>query len=136
MSGQHSPGFGDLPTEFCDPETARIAVLPVPYDQTSTWKKGADRGPSAIIEASHQVEWFDIQTATEVYRHGIATLDPIECDVGPESLADEVDARVSRLLADEVLPVVLGGDHSVSIGAIRAAARIHRGASVLSLIHI
>ena len=126
-------GFGDLPAGFADPASAEIAVLPVPYDRTSTWMKGADRGPQAIIEASHQVEWFDIPTATEVYRRGIATLDPVLCEEGPERLADLVDERVAGLLADGVLPVVLGGEHSVSIGAIRAAARLLPGVSVLQI---
>jgi agmatinase len=128
-----TPGFGDLPAPFFDPSTAAIAVLPVPYDRTSTWKKGADRGPRAIIEASHQVEWYDIPTATEVYRQGIATLEAVECEDGPERLADLVDDRVSAVLTSGVFPVVLGGEHSVSIGAIRAAARLRPGASVLQI---
>jgi len=127
------PGFGDLPASFTDPATAAIAVLPVPYDLTSTWKKGADRGPAAIIEASHQVEWYDVPTGTEVYRQGIATLEPVVCDDGPEKLADLVDGRVSAMLESGVLPVVLGGEHSVSIGAIRAAARLRPGTSVLQI---
>ncbi len=108
-------------------------MLPVPYDRTSTWKKGADRGPTAIIEASHQVEWYDIPTGTEVYRRGIATLEPVNCEEGPERLADLVDEKVAALLESGVLPVVLGGEHSVSIGAIRAAARILPGTSVLQI---
>jgi agmatinase len=126
-------GFADLPETFCDPSTARISILPVPYDQTSTWKKGADRGPAAIIEASRQVEWYDVPTRTEVYRQGIATLDPVVCEEGPERLADLVDDEVARLLRADRLPVVLGGDHSVAIGAIRAAARLRPGLSVLQI---
>jgi len=128
-----SAGFGDLPAGFNDPATAKIAVLPVPYDRTSTWKKGADSGPAAIIEASHQVEWYAIPTGSEVYRQGIATLRPIVCDEGPERLADMVDEHVSALLRAGVLPIVLGGEHSVSIGAIRAAANSRPGTSVLQI---
>ena len=54
----------------------QVAVLPVPYDATSSWVKGADRGPAAIIAASHQVEWHDIQTGTSVHERGIEPLDP------------------------------------------------------------
>ena len=133
MATEKRPGFADLPPEFSNSATARIAILPVPYDRTSTWNKGADRGPAAIIEASHQVEWYDIQTRTEVYRHGIKTLEAVTCEEGPEVLADLVDARVTETLEGGVLPVVLGGDHSVAIGAIRAAARFHGGASVLQI---
>jgi len=67
------------------------------------------------------------------FQRGIATLDPVVCDDGPERLADLVDAKVTALLESGVLPVVLGGEHSVSIGAIRAAARVLPGASVLQI---
>jgi agmatinase len=126
-------GFGDLPARFRDPATAQVVVLPVPYDQASTWKRGADRGPAAMIEASAQLEWFDIPTGTEVYRRGIATLEPMIFDGSPEALADLVEPRVRALLEDGVLPVVLGGDHSVSIGAIRAAAHHSSDAAVLQI---
>ncbi len=103
-----------------DPPT--VSVLPVPYDATSTWRKGADRGPAALLDASTEVELFDLPTATEPYLAGIETLDPIVHAGDPEALADLVEARVGGLLDSGRLPIVLGGEHSVSIGAIRAAA--------------
>lgn len=127
------PRFCELPDELSDPATAAAAILPVPYDRTSTWRKGADQGPLAILAASHHVEWYDLATARETCRLGIATLDPVLCDEGPEQLADMVGERVAELLDRGVLPVVLGGDHAVSIGAIRAAARQFAGLSVLQV---
>lgn len=127
------PPFLDLPEEFSDPKRAAVAILPVPYDATSTWKKGADRGPSALLQASGQVELYDLPSDSEPYRRGIATLTPVFCDEGPERLAEMVDDRVDALLERGQLPVVLGGEHSVSIGAIRAAVRRHPGVSVLQL---
>jgi agmatinase len=62
------PGFGGLAAEFRNPKTAQIVVLPVPYDKTSTWQKGADKGPAALIDASANMELFDIATRSEVYR--------------------------------------------------------------------
>jgi len=103
-----------------DPPT--VSVLPVPYDATSTWHKGADRGPAALLDASTEVELFDLPTATEPYLAGIETLAPITHDGGPEELADLVEAAIGDLLDAGRLPIVLGGEHSVSIGAIRAAA--------------
>jgi agmatinase len=117
------PRFCELPDDLADPAIAAAAILPVPYDLTSTWKKGADSGPLAILEASHHLEWYDVATGRETCRLGIATLDPVLCEGQPEELADLVDGRMTELLRRGVLPVVLGGDHSVSIGAIRAAAR-------------
>ncbi len=133
MKQSSDRGFGDLGPEDSNPETARIVIIPVPYDRTSTWKKGADGGPQAIIEASHQVEWYDIPTGIEVCREGIATLTPIECEEGPERLADLVDQQIRQTLERGALPVVLGGEHSVSIGAIRAAASTYPGTSVLQI---
>ena len=119
-----TPNFLDIEAEFSNPETASIAVLPVPYDATSSWVKGADRGPDSLLRASAHVEGFDIETRTEVHRRGIATLAPIECDqhTSPEVVADRVRETAGGLFDRGVFPVLLGGEHSVSIGAIQAAA--------------
>jgi agmatinase len=65
--------FGGLEEERCRAEDARIVVIPVPYDETSTWIKGAARGPAAVIEASANMELYDIETDSEVYKSGIFT---------------------------------------------------------------
>ncbi len=130
---QDFPRFCELPDELADLDHAVAAVIPVPYDLTSTWKKGADSGPRAILEASHHIEWYDLATRRETCRLGIATLDPVTTDEGPEILADLVDHRVTEVLGRRVLPVVLGGEHSVSIGAIRAVARERRNLTVLQI---
>ena len=127
------PRFCELPDELADPATAVAAILPVPYDRTSTWKKGADKGPLAILEASHHIEWYDVASGWEMCRLGIATLEPVLCEEGPERLAGVVDRRVTELLETGTLPVILGGDHSISIGAIRAAARAFDDVSVLQI---
>lgn len=112
---------------------AAVAIVPVPYDLTSTWKKGADRAPTAILEASTHLEMYDIPTASEPFRSGFATGEPLVCAHGPEILAGLVEARVGGLIGDGKLPVVLGGDHSVSIGPIRAAAGAVPTVTVLQL---
>jgi agmatinase len=133
MADPSWPRFCELPDELADPARAAAAVIPVPYDRTSTWKKGADRAPRAILDASHHIEWFDLATGVESCRRGIATLPPVECEDGPEVLADLLDPQVGGLIEGGTLPVVLGGDHSVSIGAIRGAARVVPGLSVLQI---
>lgn len=127
------PTFLDLPPEYSDPARAAAAVLPVPYDATSTWKKGADQGPRAFLQASTQVELFDIPTGSEPYLQGIATLPPVMHGGAPEGLADTVEASVNVILDRGQIPIVVGGEHSVSIGAIRAVAARFPGSSVLQI---
>lgn len=125
--------FGDFTDEQMRYESAAIAILPVPYDGTSTWIKGADRGPEAILDASFNLEFYDIETATEVYKRGIATLEPVTEDSSPEAMADEVEHRMEQILHDGKFPVLIGGEHSVSIGAFRAMARRYPNLSILQL---
>jgi agmatinase len=125
--------FLDPPAEFTDPASAAIRIIPVPYDATSTYRKGADKGPAALLEASTQVECFDIETRTEVHRRGVHTEAPVECDGPPEALAALVRERVGEALASERFPVVIGGEHSVTIGAVEAAADRFENLSVLQI---
>lgn len=125
--------YGEFEEEFTLYENAAIAILPVPYDGTSTWLKGADKGPKAILEASFNMEFYDIETDSEVFTHGIATVDPVTEDSSPEVMAAEVERRVNALLDDKKFPVILGGEHSVSIGAFRAFAKHYDDFSILQL---
>lgn len=125
--------FGDFtPEEMCY-QSAAIAILPVPYDGTSTWIKGADLGPKALLEASYNLEFYDIETRTEVYKRGIATLEPVTEAASPEAMADAVERRMEQILLDGKFPVLIGGEHSVSIGAFRAMARRYPNLSILQL---
>jgi len=126
-------GFGDLPEPYADPQRARVSIIPVPYDGTSSWLKGADRGPEAIIDASAHLELYDIETDREPCRIGIATDHPVEERSSPEAMVRAVEQRVAGHLAAGRFPGVLGGEHSVTIGAVRAAAAKHPGLSVLQL---
>lgn len=126
-------GFGYLLEEYRDPEKAGIVIIPAPYDQTSTWVKGADLGPEAIIEASGNMELYDIETDSEVYKRGIFTDKPIESEFYPGDMVEVVRRRVQKHLQREKFPVVIGGEHSVSIGAVQAHAENHRGLTVIQL---
>ncbi len=125
--------FGDFEERYTDYGTAEIAILPVPYDGTSTWIKGADKGPWALLEASFNMEFYDLETGTEVFRRGIATLDAVTENASPEAMTDEVERRMDAILADGKFPVVLGGEHSVSVGAFRAMAKRYGEFSILQL---
>lgn len=125
--------YGGLEPEFTAYANAEIVVLPVPYDGTSTWIKGADKGPDAILEASANMELYDIETDSEVYTKGIATLEPVTEASSPEAMSAEVESRVDAILKDKKFPVVLGGEHSVSIGAFKAFAKHYSNFSILQL---
>lgn len=125
--------FGDLPAEFCSKNKSKIVIVPVPYDKTSTWIKGADKGPQAIIEASANMELYDIETDSEVFRQGIFTDEPILCKSGPEIMAGLVEKRVRGHLSKGKFTVSIGGEHSISIGAIKAHAKRYEKISVLQL---
>jgi agmatinase len=125
--------FGGLPPEYSEPGNSKIVVVPVPYDGTSTWVKGADRGPDAIIAASANVELYDIETGSEVYRKGIFTDKPVLESGSPQKMVEVVQRRVSRHLDEGKFVVVLGGEHSISTGCVRAHVQKHPGMSVLQL---
>jgi agmatinase len=126
-------GFGDLPKEFRSYSTSKIAILPVPFDGTSTWKKGADKGPAALLEASANMELFDIETESEVYKRGIHTLPAIRHKGDPAKLAPKVRKSVEKVLADGKFPVTLGGEHSISVGAFQAVAGRWSDLSILQI---
>ncbi len=125
--------YGDFTAEETRYDAASIAILPVPYDGTSTWIKGADKGPEAILDASFNMEFYDIETDSEVYKQGIATLSPVLEGSSPEAMSEEVFARMKQIYADGKFPVLLGGEHSVSIGAFRACAQCYPDFSILQL---
>lgn len=125
--------FGGIPPAYTDYSKAPIVILPLPFDATSTWIKGADRGPDAILEASANMELYDIETDSEVYLRGIHTTDPVMEEKSPEVLAGKVRKKVSKLLDDGKFVVSLGGEHSVSIGVVQAFADKIPGISVLQI---
>ena len=125
--------FGGLPPEYSGRDTSRIALLPVPYDGTSTWVKGADKGPEAILRASANLELYDIETDSQVYLNGIFTEEAVSTDRSPADMVAAVRQKVREHLADGRLAVVIGGEHSVSIGAVQAHAQRYPGMSVLQL---
>ena len=130
---EHKAHFGDLPAEYSALESSEVVVVPVPFDRTSTWLKGADKGPSAIIEASGHMELYDIETDSEVYTKGIFTAEPVDGQQLPEDMAEMVEEQVRKHLENDKFVVVLGGEHSVSIGAAKAHIANNADITVLQL---
>ena len=82
--------YAGIPDEFAKKETAKIVLIPVPYDETSTWQKGADKGPEAFLNASENMELYDIETDSEVYREGIYLAPAVTENTSPESMVESV----------------------------------------------
>ncbi len=116
-----------------DYEDSEIIIVPVPYDETSTWMRGADKGPDAILEASPNLEFYDVETASEAHLAGIHTLEPILEKDTPEKLVNAVHDKTLYLLTENKFPVIIGGNHTVSIGAIKAFSEYFDNLSVLQL---
>ena len=112
---------------------SRIIIIPVPYDETSTWMKGADKGPDAILDASVNLEFFDVETGTEAHLAGINTIHPILEKETPDKLVNAVYDSASSVLSDNKFPVIIGGNHTVTIGAVRAFSAHFNNLSVLQL---
>ena len=123
-------GFAALPAEYSGYERARVVVLPVPYDSTASGWVGSREGPAAIIEASGNMELYDIGIGSEPYRVGIHTLPELAFHAGgPEAMVDRIEAVVGELLDGGKFVVTLGGEHTVAVGAVRAYAKRTPGPS-------
>jgi len=125
--------FAGLAPAFSEYEKSKIVILPVLYDETSTWVKGSDKGPEALLEASVELEWYDIETKTQVYLQGIYTATPIAEKKTPELLCETVEHRLSKYIAEKKFPVIIGGNHTVSVGAFRAMAKEYDDLTILQL---
>jgi agmatinase len=125
--------FGGLEPEFSSLDRAGAVVVPVPYDFSTSYQGGTRWGPHAILAASQNMElWDDELGAT--YRSGIHTLPPLEpTALGPEAMAARVEKAVGWVLDGGRVPAILGGEHSITAGAVRAAVRRHPGLSVLQI---
>jgi agmatinase len=130
---KNTPNYGYLPEEYSDPENSDIVIIPVAYDGTSTWVKGADKGPAAIIEASANMELYDIETDSEVYKRGIFTERLIGGEISTIEMVEAVVDNVKYYLGKGKFTIVIGGEHSVNIGSVKAHAEKYEDLTVLQL---
>jgi agmatinase len=129
-----SRNFMHLDAPYADFATARVVVVPVPYDLSTTYRPGTREGPNAIVDASRNLELYDSELRRSPYRVGIHTLPPVEIVAGDAAaMARRSEQVTSELLKAGKFVVTLGGDHSVSIGVIRAFAGRYPNLSVLQL---
>jgi agmatinase len=125
--------FGGIYPEY-SLRDALFIVVPVPYDLTSTYQPGSRRGPAAIIEASTNMELYDEELKKEIFSAGIHTTLPLAIDArGPKHMVNSVRKKISRIVAMDKIPVMLGGEHSISFGAVQALREKFPQLTVLQL---
>jgi agmatinase len=132
LSNKLPYNFGGLPAQYSAYKNSNIFVLPVPFDKTSSWIKGSDKGPQAIINASRNMELYDIETDSEVYKEGIHTAKAIT-SANVQTMINTVRQKVRNALTDNKFVVLLGGEHTVSLGTIQAHAAFFNSFSILHL---
>jgi agmatinase len=126
--------FLGIPSEFSEFEKSEYVILPVPYEQTTTYQHGTKNGPEAIIQASHEVETFDEELKFEPYRAGICTLNLLEINsVEPIAMLQRIHQATEQLIDAGKRMVMLGGEHTISIGAVKAFKEKYPDLSVLQL---
>ncbi|MCW1296610.1 MAG: agmatinase [Candidatus Parvarchaeota archaeon] len=110
--------FLGLEEEFSNFDKSKFVVVPVPYDSTTSYVPGCRNAPLEIIKASRQVELFDVETESEAHKKGICTIDEIEPVRGnSEAMVRRIYEVVKDILDKKKLPILLGGEHTITLGA-------------------
>lgn len=125
--------YAGIPKEYSKLDVSKIVLMSVPYDRTSTWGKGADKGPEAFLIASENMELYDLESDTEVYKQGIFLAKTLKCKKQPEKMVMQVKSETLKYLNAGKLFTMIGGEHSISIGAIMACIEKFENISVLQL---
>ena len=126
--------FGGLDPEFSAYETSRVVLLPIPFEATTTYRPGTRDGPGAILRASRGLELYDEELDVEPYLLGLHTMDELELSRSSLEIAHrQVEELVLQMLEDGRFPVLLGGEHSLSLGAVRASQKVFPDLSVVQL---
>jgi len=117
--------------QTCHYDVAKYVIQPVPYDKSSTWKRGAAKAPASILEASMHLEDYDIETDSQAVKAGIKTEEPFFCDGDAPVVVDALKPLAKRFFVEEKIPCFIGGDHSISIGVFQALKDLGKDFSIL-----
>lgn len=126
--------FAALTPQYTEFETSKVVILPIPYDSTTTWRSGSRDGPLAIIDASQHLELYDHELDRECHLVGIHTLPELQPSMkGPEETVMRVHQVASDLIRKDKFVVMLGGEHSLTVGMVKAFRERFDSLSVLQL---
>jgi agmatinase len=126
--------FLSLAEEQCNIDEAKVILIPIPYDSTVSFRSGTRDGPAAIIDASYGLEDYDAELDLDVSTLGIYTSPALESHMaGPEQMVKRIKEAVKTYMQDGNIVGVIGGEHSISIGAVQAHREVYPDISVLYL---
>lgn len=126
--------FGGLEPCFSDYMNSKAVVLPLPYEATTTFLKGTASGPESLLRASAALEFYDEELDWEPFRAGIHTYsEPKLGGVSAETCLAQVEQAALRVLMDGKFPLGVGGEHTVTVGLVRAAKRLYEDLTVIQL---
>jgi agmatinase len=128
--------FFDVGEKYSNYSDSKIVILRAPYERSASYISGTSFAPSSILEASTQVELYDAETGKEPYKHGIHTAPVIDFDnmsEDPTSCLKKIEDAVKKVISDGKFPVLIGGEHTVTLGAYRAFEKDYEKMSLISL---
>jgi agmatinase len=126
--------YGGTTPTTTDFEHARVVILPIPLDRTTSYVPGTRNGPHEILVASSHMELWDEETQTDVHSIGIFTLPEMEFPYGSmDDVVGEIRRVTAELVSRDKFPVILGGEHSITPAVVSALAAKHPGLSVLQI---
>jgi agmatinase len=133
MTSKTTSTFAGIEDQYTDKDRAAVYLQSIPYDGTSTWGKGADQGFDAFMDAAANMELYDIETDSEVYLQGIHLLEAAPAFDSPEAMYAYTYEQTKSLLKKGKFLTFFGGEHSVSIGIIKAHYEHYDNLTVLQI---
>lgn len=121
------PPYNLFGLEDQDYKKAKVVAIPVPYDSTTTYRAGTRDGPRALIEASRNMELYSEELGKDISKLGIYTTDEIAPDFSsPENMVKRIESEVKPILDDKKIPLLIGGEHTISLGSLRPIAKSNK----------
>ena len=126
--------FLGLEDKYSNYKKAKFVILPIVYDATTSYQPGTRFGPEAIISASRFLELYDEELKTEAYKIGINTRPEMRPNLeSPGRMIEEIEKTAAKILSDKKFLIAFGGEHTITLGLVKAFKKFYRDFSVLSL---
>jgi agmatinase len=136
MSSSNSKNYFGLSEDYSSRDNSRVAIVPVPYEATTSYGKGTKDGPKAMLEASQQVELFDDELWIEPFKIGIHTMEAVQVEAltsESENAFSGLADSIKPLVHSDKFPILLGGEHSLTLGGVKGCLEKYPNLSVLQL---